>query len=125
MRNPLDFVKIEKKFAKLLQNGILKPLKLTRPVRLHCLRALSEKKNEPKLNTSNPSIIGERVTMQRFQDLLALVQSFEKDFEKFYVKNNKSAGTRLRKHMNELKKAAQEIRVEVQGMKKPEEKTPA
>ncbi len=56
--------------------------------------------------------------MNRFQDLLSLIQSFEGDFEKFYVKGNKSAGTRVRKHMNELKKLAQEIRGEVQDLKK-------
>jgi hypothetical protein len=63
--------------------------------------------------------------MQRFNELVELVQSFEKDFEKFYVKNNKSAGTRLRKQMNDLKKKAQEIRVEVQTLKSPGENPPA
>ena len=55
--------------------------------------------------------------MDRFQELQALVASFEHDFDKFYVKGNKSAGTRVRKAMNELKKKAQEIRLEVQSMK--------
>jgi hypothetical protein len=55
--------------------------------------------------------------MERFQELQALVASFENDFDKFYVKGNKSAGTRVRKAMNELKKKAQEIRLEVQSMK--------
>jgi hypothetical protein len=36
---------------------------------------------------------------------------------KFYEKGNKAAGTRLRKGMQELKKLAQEIRVEVQERK--------
>ena len=58
--------------------------------------------------------------MQRFQEIVDLVQSFEKDFEKFYVKGNKSAGTRVRKEMNELKRKAQEIRNEIQTMKKAE-----
>ena len=55
--------------------------------------------------------------MDRYQELQALVASFEHDFDKFYVKGNKSAGTRVRKAMNELKKKAQEIRLEVQSMK--------
>ena len=55
--------------------------------------------------------------MNKFQELQALVASFEHDFDKFYVKGNKSAGTRVRKAMNELKKKAQEIRMEVQAMK--------
>lgn len=54
---------------------------------------------------------------KRFNDLVTLVQSYEDDFQKFYVKGNKAAGVRVRKGMNELKKRAQEIRVEVQNMK--------
>jgi hypothetical protein len=59
--------------------------------------------------------------MNRFHELVALVQSFEKDFEKFFVKGNKSAGTRVRKHMNELKRKAQEVRNEIQSIKKTED----
>ncbi|HLX12636.1 MAG TPA: histone H1 [Bacteroidota bacterium] len=55
--------------------------------------------------------------MNRFSELRELVTTFEKDFIKFYEKGNKSAGTRVRKAMNELKKKAQEIRKEVQEMK--------
>lgn len=55
--------------------------------------------------------------MDRLQELKDLVASFEKDFVKFYEKGNKSAGTRVRKHMNELKRKAQEIRKEVQERK--------
>lgn len=55
--------------------------------------------------------------MDRLQELKDLLVSFEKDFVKFYEKGNKSAGTRVRKHMNELKRKAQEIRKEVQERK--------
>jgi hypothetical protein len=55
--------------------------------------------------------------MSRFTELVELVQSFEKDFIKFYDKGNKSAGTRVRKHMADLKRKAQEIRIEVQEIK--------
>lgn len=55
--------------------------------------------------------------MSRFTELVELVQSFEKDFIKFYDKGNKSAGTRVRKHMNDLKRKAQEVRKEVQEIK--------
>lgn len=58
--------------------------------------------------------------MERFRELVELVQSFEKDFEKFYLKGNKSAGTRVRKHMNDLKRKAQDIRNEIQSIKKSE-----
>jgi hypothetical protein len=56
--------------------------------------------------------------MNRHQELLDLVDTFRKDFEKFYVKGNKSAGTRVRKHMAALKRKAQEIRNEIQEMKR-------
>ena len=55
--------------------------------------------------------------MDRHQELLDLVSTFKADFDKFYVKQNKSAGVRLRKHMANLKKKAQEIRNEVQDIK--------
>lgn len=55
--------------------------------------------------------------MNRLQELRDLINSFEKDFIKFYDKGNKSAGTRVRKAMNELKRKAQEIRKEVQEIK--------
>ena len=55
--------------------------------------------------------------MSRYTELQDLLASFEKDFEKFYDKQNKSAGTRLRKAMNEIKRKAQEIRKEVQDIK--------
>jgi hypothetical protein len=55
--------------------------------------------------------------MSRYSEIIELVQSFEKDFVKFYEKGNKSAGTRVRKHMNELKKKAQDVRKEVQQIK--------
>jgi len=39
------------------------------------------------------------------------------DFEKFFVKGNKTAGTRIRKVMQEVKKLSQEIRTDVQEYK--------
>lgn len=55
--------------------------------------------------------------MKRFDELRDLLSSLEADFDKFYDKNNNAAGTRIRKGMQDLKNLAQEIRVEVQGMK--------
>lgn len=54
---------------------------------------------------------------ERFQQLKDLVESFEQDFEKFYVKQNKAAGVRVRKHMQELRQLAQDVRNEVQNLK--------
>lgn len=59
--------------------------------------------------------------MERYQQLKALVESFEKDFEKFYVKGNKAAGVRVRKQMQELRQMAQDIRTDVQNQKKGED----
>jgi hypothetical protein len=59
--------------------------------------------------------------MNRHQELLDLVESFRADFEKFYEKGNKTAGTRLRKQMQELKNKAQVIREEVQTLKEHED----
>ena len=55
--------------------------------------------------------------MSRFTEVRDLLNSYEKDFIKFYEKGNKSAGTRVRKEMNELKKKAQDIRKEIQEIK--------
>ena len=55
--------------------------------------------------------------MGKYEELHQLVGSFEADFRKFYEKQNKAAGTRVRKHMGELKKFAQQVRQEVQEVK--------
>lgn len=41
----------------------------------------------------------------------------KEDFEKFFIRSNKTAGTRIRKMMQELKKISQEIRSDVQDYK--------
>ncbi len=43
--------------------------------------------------------------------------NLKEDFEKFFVKGNKTAGTRIRRAMQELKKISQEIRNDVQEYK--------
>ncbi|GAB5523803.1 MAG: histone H1 [Roseivirga sp.] len=55
--------------------------------------------------------------MSRFDDLRNAVNDLEGDFEKFYDKGNKAAGTRVRQGMQALKNLAQEIRTEVQDIK--------
>lgn len=56
--------------------------------------------------------------MKRFPEVKELIDSLEEDMDKFYNKNNKTAGTRARKTLQELKKLAQEIRVDIQEQKK-------
>ncbi len=55
--------------------------------------------------------------MSKFETLKDFVEGLESDFDKFYGKKNKAAGTRVRKAMQELKKLAQDIRVDVQDKK--------
>lgn len=58
--------------------------------------------------------------MEKFEELKAKVAEIESDAEKFYVKGNKTAGTRLRKGLQDIKNLAQEIRVDVSDKKKTE-----
>jgi hypothetical protein len=39
------------------------------------------------------------------------------DFEKFFIKGNRTAGTRIRKVMQEIKKLTQDVRIDVQEYK--------
>jgi hypothetical protein len=55
-----------------------------------------------------------------YSQLRDIVLQMEDDFEKFYEKSNKAAGTRVRKHMQDLKELAQKIRLEVQEIKNDE-----
>jgi hypothetical protein len=43
--------------------------------------------------------------------------NLKEDFEKFFVRSNKTAGTRIRKIMQEVKKLSQEVRNDVQEYK--------
>lgn len=56
--------------------------------------------------------------MSRYDELKTKVDDLADDFHKFYEKGNKAAGTRVRKAMQDLKQFAQEVRIEVQDMKK-------
>ena len=58
--------------------------------------------------------------MEKFEDLKSKLVEIEAEAEKFYVKGNKAAGTRLRKGLQDVKNLAQEIRVDVSERKKSE-----
>jgi hypothetical protein len=60
--------------------------------------------------------------MEKFNEIKALIESAEKDMEAFFVKGNKSAGTRVRGAMQQLKQLAQEVRATVQDIKNAEKK---
>ena len=55
--------------------------------------------------------------MSRYEDLKAMVEGLEADFDKFYNNGNKAAGTRVRKGMQDLKNFAQDVRNEVTKIK--------
>jgi hypothetical protein len=55
--------------------------------------------------------------MEKFNEIKALLEAAEKDADAFFLKGNKSAGTRLRGAMQTLKNLAQEVRTEVQEIK--------
>ncbi|KAB2844461.1 MAG: histone H1 [Melioribacteraceae bacterium] len=53
----------------------------------------------------------------KYQGLKDHLESLAVDVEKFYVKGQSAAGTRVRKGLSDLKKLAQEMRNEVQDLK--------
>jgi hypothetical protein len=55
--------------------------------------------------------------MEKFEQIKALIEQTQGDVEKFEAKGNATAGTRVRKAMQELKNLAQELRVEIQEAK--------
>ncbi|MDZ7763586.1 MAG: histone H1 [Melioribacteraceae bacterium] len=63
---------------------------------------------------------------ESYQKLFDHLRTMEQDVEKFYDKGQAAAGTRVRKSLSELKKMAQDMRNEIQDIKKQrqEEKTP-
>jgi hypothetical protein len=55
--------------------------------------------------------------MEKFEQIKTLIEQTQGDIDKFFSKGNSSAGTRVRQAMQELKKLAQEVRLEVQEAK--------
>ena len=53
----------------------------------------------------------------KFQEFSKLVEAMESDFEKFYDKEVNAAGTRVRKHLQELAKLCKEGRNDVTAVK--------
>ncbi|MGA2669574.1 MAG: histone H1 [Ignavibacteria bacterium] len=65
--------------------------------------------------------------MEKINELKNMLEAMAKDCEKFYTKGQNSAGTRLRKSLNELRKKAQEARNEIQSIRvqRKSEKAPS
>ena len=59
--------------------------------------------------------------MEKFNELKTLVADLEEDATKFFEKDNKAAGVRLRKGLQDIKALSQEIRLEVSNKNKTKE----
>ena len=57
------------------------------------------------------------MTINKHADFSKLVEAMESDFEKFYDKEVGAAGTRVRKHLQELAKLCKEVRNDVTAVK--------
>jgi len=51
--------------------------------------------------------------MEKLETLKKLIADVENDFSKLFEKDQKAAGTRIRKAMQDIKKTSQEIRQDV------------
>lgn len=58
--------------------------------------------------------------MEKFNELEQLVEQAKVEAQKFYEKNNKAAGTRLRLKMLDIRNLSQEIRKDVSAIKNGE-----
>ena len=55
--------------------------------------------------------------MEKFEEIISLIEACKEDVDKFYVKGNKAAAVRIRKTMQDVKNLAQEVRIHVQDTK--------
>ena len=51
--------------------------------------------------------------MEKIKELLSLVNNLEKDAFSFYQKGNRTAGTRVRKNLQQVRALATDIRKEI------------
>ena len=56
-------------------------------------------------------------TPDTLSEMINLLESVKNDYDKFYDDGNNSAGTRVRKAMQQVKSTAQEVRLHVQETK--------
>lgn len=59
----------------------------------------------------------------RFNEFKTLMEGMQDDFEKFYNKGNSAAGTRVRKHLQELAKLCKDVRNDVTAVKNTRKET--
>ena len=63
------------------------------------------------------------MAQNRYAEFTALIEAAESDFEKFYDKEVGAAGTRVRKHLQELAKLCKEVRNDVTAVKNERKET--
>ncbi len=56
--------------------------------------------------------------MKRLEELKQMVENFELDYTKFMEKGNKTAGTRARKSLQEIRNWSKDVRMEISESKK-------
>jgi hypothetical protein len=56
--------------------------------------------------------------MNRLEELKQLVATFEEDYVKFVEKGNKTAATRARKTLQDIRNLSKDVRVEINEAKK-------
>ncbi len=56
-------------------------------------------------------------TPDTLNEMITLLESVKTDYNKFYGEGNASAGSRIRKAMQQVKTSAQDVRVHVQATK--------
>ena len=56
-------------------------------------------------------------TPATLNEMINLLESVQSDYNKFYVEGNASAGTRVRKAMQQIKTSAHDVRTHVQTTK--------
>jgi len=56
--------------------------------------------------------------MEVYEQLRKLVDSLEVDINKFYNKGNKTAGVRVRKGCQEIKRISQDLRIDISNTNK-------
>ena len=59
--------------------------------------------------------------MKEYEKIKQLVAAIEEDVIKFSEKGNAAAGTRVRKGLQDIKRACQDMRDAIQDLKKPDE----
>jgi Histone H1-like protein Hc1 len=63
--------------------------------------------------------------MEKINEIRSMLDAMGKDLEKFYSKGQNSAGTRLRKALNDVRKKCQEMRNEIQSIRSERKTKPA